>query len=92
MNNGMDIQTAHALMCKIIEKAGLFGAIAKTYLGRAETGHEYLLECYDQVHTMDAKEFWDSELIKDILDYKPGFGGGADSQHEGMKFYRSSQY
>lgn len=87
----MDIQTAHTLLCKIIDKGGLYGSIAKKYLGQGENEHGYILECYEQVHVPGAVSFWGKELVDGIVDYKQRFGGGIDLQKERLKLYKSAQ-
>ncbi len=91
MNNDMDLQAAHSLLCKIIDNGGLFGAIAKLYLEQGETEHAYILECYDQVHTPGALSFWGIELADELLDYKLRFGGGIDLEKERINVKRYGQ-
>lgn len=84
----MDLRTTHCLLCKIIDKGGLFGAIGKLYLEQGETEHEYLLECYDQVHLPGAAGFWGIELVDELVDYNLRFGGGTDPEKERINVKR----
>jgi|GEM_PF-6761965 len=87
----MDLRTAQHLLCKIIDKGGLFGAVAKLYLEQGETGHRYVLECYDQLHLPGATVIWGIELAGELTDYKQRFGGGIAPEKECLIVKRYGQ-
>jgi len=84
----MNSKIARTLLCKIAEKGGIYGAVAKLYAGTDEkVAHRFVMECYHQVHTPGANDMWGPELIAEIIDYKIRYGESAELLKKKYKLY-----
>lgn len=57
------------ILNNIIEKGGLIGTCAKLYLNDNEKEHQFIIECFEQCHNEETKEYWGSELRQAIIRY-----------------------
>ncbi len=61
------------ILARIIEKGGLYGSCAKLYFNDSYKSHLFLIECSEQCHHTSLIEFFEDELIFDILNYSQTF-------------------
>lgn len=54
----------------IINKGGLMGYAAKMYINDEKNAHQFIIDCSDQCHNPNAKDFWGEYLVSEILRYK----------------------
>lgn len=57
------------ILNRIINKGGIMGAVAKTYVNDQEETEQFIKECYQQCHNNSAQKLWGEELIHDIKSY-----------------------
>ena len=57
------------LLKRVITKGGLIGQCAKLYLSDKEKRIQYILECAEHCHNKFSIEYWDEDLVKDILSF-----------------------
>lgn len=57
------------ILNRIINKGGIMGAVAKTYINDQEETEQFIKECYQQCHNNSAQKLWGEELVHDIKNY-----------------------
>ena len=62
-----------SILKAIISKGGLLGSCAKIYLNDEVMGHQFIIECSNQCHTVLIAEHFGSELVSEIVKYSKGF-------------------
>ncbi len=58
------------ILTRIMKKGGLYGSCANLYFNDSYKSHLFILEISEQCHHQSLVDFFDNELIDDIMNYR----------------------
>ena len=66
----MENSTRLEIMEGLIRSGGLFGDIARLYIGDHSKSDQYITECFEQCHNKSVWDLWGVMLTLDLIQYR----------------------